>query len=115
MADTTNIENIISEKTQSDYYANNANREDNFVIDNELTVTITLHEYRKLLTSEAEAKVKEAKSSENDEYRARKKVEEELEKVKCEVNSLRKESLYLRKKLGIDPYISIDMEDDKNA
>lgn len=79
-------------KTTQHFYTkdfnNYSNSENNFVANQELTVTITLNEYRKLIESDTKAQQKISEAN-NDRYTR----EDENRKLKLEITDL-KERLY---------------------
>ena len=84
-------------------FGNYSNSEDNFVANQELTVTITLHEYRKLIQKDAKAdeQIDKARSS-------MWKAERELDEIKKENEKLKTKIYDLQ-----NPNESDDVEEDE--
>ena len=91
--DNVKIENLILEKKMDGYGTNNKN----FVAPGELTVTITVEEYRELVSSDATRK-QQIDEANADKYERNQKIE----KLTKEVEELKAE-LYETKKL-LDQY-----------
>ena len=86
--DNMSVKDVVLEK-KMDNYGNNS---DNFVASQELTVTITLSEYRKLVSSDATRS--EAISKANDDKYER---ESEIKSLKAQVEALKAENYELKK------------------
>ena len=86
--DNMSVKDVVLEKKMNDYCSNN----DNFVASQELTVTITLSEYRKLVSSDATRS--EAISKANDDRYER---ESEIKNLKAQVEALKAENYKLKK------------------
>jgi hypothetical protein len=85
-------EKTMNEKTEwkfvkeTDVFSDSAN---NYVIPHELTVTITLKEYRDLVKQAADAKIAEANSKWVNEYNENQKLKKEIETLHNALASLR--------------------------
>jgi cell division protein FtsB len=89
--ENTITNNVVLEKKMDCYNNNNL---DNFTAPQELTVTITLHEYRKLV-EEVATKKQDIDKANQDKYERdceNKKLKEEVAKLKEEIYNLRSES-----------------------
>lgn len=86
--DNMSVKDVVLEKKMDNYSSNN----DNFVASQELTVTITLSEYRKLVSSDATRS--EAISKANDDKYER---ESEIKSLKAQVEALKAENYELKK------------------
>lgn len=62
---------------------------DNYVIPHELTVTITINEYRNLLQSKAKAEADEARREKWEKETRIKELEEEIKKLKAAIEALK--------------------------
>lgn len=88
--DNMSVKDVVLEKKLDNYGSNN----DNFVASQELTVTITLSEYRKLVSSDA-TRVEAIDKANKDKYERERKIEA-LEK---QVAELKAENYELKKEL----------------
>ena len=82
------MENLILEKKMDNYGSNNKD----FVAPGELTVTITLDEYRELVSSDA-TRSDAIKKAESDKYERNQKIDEltkEVKKLKAELYETKK-------------------------
>ena len=88
-------EKAMEEKTEWKFRKNTDYGDDvnNYAIPNELTVTITLREYKKLLTQEAEAEVSKYNSDWCKEYANNKELQEEVDALKKRIAELQGEEL----------------------
>ncbi len=89
--ENTITNNVVLEKKMDCYNNNNL---DNFTAPQELTVTVTLHEYRKLV-EEVATKKQDIDKANQDKYERdneNKKLKEEVAKLKEEIYNLRSES-----------------------
>ena len=83
----------MTEKTEwnftkkTDGYSENCN---NYVIPHELTVTITLNEYRELIRAASQKEISEYKSKWLDEYQKRQNLEKENERLRRAIAALQK-------------------------
>lgn len=90
--ENTITNNVVLEKKMDCYNNNNL---DNFTAPQELTVTITLHEYRKLV-EEVATKKHDIDKANQDKYERdceNRKLKEEVAKLKEEIYNLRSESI----------------------
>lgn len=90
--ENTITNNVVLDKKLECYHSNNL---DNFTAPQELTVTITLHEYRKLV-EEVATKKQDIDKANQDKYERdneNKKLKEEVAKLKEEIYNLRSESI----------------------
>lgn len=86
--ENTITNNVVLEKKMDCYNSNNL---DNFTAPHELTVTITLHEYRKLV-EEVATKKQDISKANQDKYERdteNRKLKEEIAKLKEEIYNLR--------------------------
>ena len=91
--ENTITNNVVLEK-KMDCYNNNNNNLDNFTAPQELTVTVTLHEYRNLV-EEVATKKQDIDKANRDKYERdceNRKLKEEVAKLKEEIYNLRSES-----------------------
>ena len=89
--ENTITNNVVLEKKMDCYNNNNL---DNFTAPQELTVTVTLHEYRKLV-EEVATKKQDIEKANRDKYERdceNRKLKEEVAKLKEEIYNLRSES-----------------------
>jgi chromosome segregation ATPase len=86
--DNVKIENLILEKKMDGYGTNNKN----FVAPGELTVTITVEEYRELVSSDATRKqqIAEANADKYDRNQQIAKLTKEVEELKAELYETKK-------------------------
>lgn len=86
--DNVKIENLILEKKMDGYGTNNMN----FVAPGELTVTITVEEYRELVSSDATRKqqIDEANADKYDRNQQIAKLTKEVEELKAELYETKK-------------------------
>lgn len=63
--------------------------DDDFVVNGELTVTITLHEYRELVSAAANAKTKEANASYVKAIEEKRQIMQQLDDCRQEIRGLR--------------------------
>ena len=80
---------MIIEKTVTDGNQYNINKDD-YVAEGELTVTITLCEYRELIKGSAEARVMKERDRWVEEYRRANNAENRVKELEDEVNALYK-------------------------
>ena len=78
------IEKTITDNSRDDIYL------DDFAAEGELTVTITLNEYRKLVQSATESKCKREHESWLEQYQRANNAEERVKELEVEVNTLYK-------------------------
>lgn len=88
--DNMSVKDVVLEKKLDNY----GNKDDNFVASQELTVTITLSEYRKLVSSDA-TRSEAIKKAEDDKYER----ESEIKSLKAQVAELKAENYELKKEL----------------
>ena len=100
--DNMSVKDVVLEK-KMDNYGNNS---DNFVASQELTVTITLSEYRKLVSSDATRS--EAISKANDDKYER---ESEIKSLKAQVEALKAENYELKK--AVEKATEVSEEDNE--
>lgn len=86
--DNMSVKDVVLEKKLDNYGSNN----DNFVASQELTVTITLSEYRKLVSSDA-TRFEVISKAKDDKYER----ENEIKSLKAQVEALKAENYELRK------------------
>lgn len=91
MEGNISIKDVVLDRKLKEYCAN----DDNFIAAQEITVTITLKEYRELVSISATAKADIDKAN-NDKF-AR---EQTIKKLTEEVSNLKAENYELRKKVG---------------
>lgn len=96
------VNELTSKKTAS-YYGSTEDTKDNFALNGEITVTITLSEYRKLI-KEVATKKYDIEKAETDKYERN-----------CKISALEKENAELKQRLFayVDTYGKIE-EDDNN-
>lgn len=92
LTNKTQIDVVLDRKLDADRYGDALNH--NFIASQELTVTITLSEYRELVESSA-TKKKDIDEANNDKY----KREREIEAQKKENEALKAENYELKKKI----------------
>lgn len=100
--DNMSVKDVVLEKKMDNYSSNN----DNFVASQELTVTITLSEYRKLVSSDATRS--EAISKANDDKYER---ESEIKSLKAQVEALKAENYELKK--AVEKATEVSEEDNE--
>ena len=101
--DNMSVKDVVLEKKMDNYSSNN---NDNFVASQELTVTITLSEYRKLVSSDATRS--EAISKANDDKYER---ESEIKSLKAQVEALKAENYELKK--AVEKATEVSEEDNE--
>ena len=100
--ENVSVKDVVLEKKMDNYGHN----EDNFVASQELTVTVTLSEYRKLVSSDA-TRSEAIKKAESDKYER----EQEIKSLKAQVEALKAENYELKK--AVEKATVADKEDNE--